>query len=209
MMNAMQACAVVAQQRPIDSLLVATMSAMNILDRLDTELAPTIHAPRATRISSVPLMGGAAGLGLGLALAQRQRQVIVMDGDASLLLELSGLVSVVTAGPRKLLHIVVRNGTQFNGLANLRAPAPDYDFAAGARSAGYAHVETIEDAAQWAQRFPQLLALPGPVFVELRVEPLPQRSSDGFVQTEMPDIQFERMGLETSALQRWLQTQGA
>lgn len=209
MMNAMQACAVVAQQRPIDSLLVATMSSMNVLDRLDAEIADTIRAPRATRISSVPLMGGGAGLGVGLALAQPQRQVIVMDGDASLLLELSGLVSVVTAGPRNLLHILVRNGTQFNGLANLRAPAPDYDFAAGARSAGYAHVESIADAAQWAQRFPELLAMQGPVFVELHVAPLPQRTGEGFEQAEMPDIQFERMGLETRALQTWLSAEEA
>lgn len=207
MMNALQACTVVAQQRPEDSILVATMSSMNVLDRLDAEIADTVRAPRATRISSVPLMGGAAGLGTGIALSRPRRKVIVMDGDASLLLELSGLVSVVTAGPRNLLHIVVRNGTQFNGLANLRSPAPDFDFAGGARSAGYAHVESIEDAAEWAERFPQLLALQGPVFVELRVQPLPQRAGEGFEQTEMPDIQFERMGLETQALQAWLAQQ--
>lgn len=207
MMNLMQACAVVAQQRTADSLLVATMSSMNMLDHLDKELAGTIQAPRATRISSVPLMGGALGLGVGLALTQPQRKVIVLDGDASLLLELSGLVSAVTAGPRNLLHIVSRNGTQFNGLANLRAPAPEYDFAAGARSAGYTHVERIEDAQQWAERFPQLLEMSGLVFVELSVQPLPQRVSEGFQQTEMPDIQFERMGLETQALQAWLNQQ--
>lgn len=209
MMNLIQACAVVAQQRPVDSLLVATMGSMNILDRIDAEQGATVSAPRATRISSVPLMGGAAGLGLGLALSQPRRKVIVMDGDASLLLELSGLVTVATARPANLLHVVVRNGTQFTGLANLRAPAPDFEFAAGARSAGYAHVETIEDVALWAQRFPQLLRTAGPVFVELRVKPLPQRAGEGFEQTEMPDIQFERMGLETRALQAWLQTQEA
>ena len=209
MMNMIQACAIVAQQRPADSLLVATMGSMNLLDRLDAELAGKIAAPRATRISSVPLMGGAAGLGTGLALAQPDRRVIVMDGDASLLLELGSLVSVVTAGPRNLLHVVVRNGTQFPGLANLNAPAPDFDFAAGARSAGYAHVETISEVAQWTERFPQLLAMQGPVFVELRVEPLPQRTGEGFEQAEMPDIQFVRMGLETRALQDWLAHQDA
>lgn len=208
MMTPMQACSVVAQQRPEDSVLVATMSSMNVLDRLDAEIADTIRAPRATRISSVPLMGGAAGLATGIALSHPQRKVIVMDGDASLLLELSGLVSVVTADPRNLLHIVVRNGTQFNGLANLRAPAPDFDFAGGARNAGYAHVEGIEDAAEWAHRFPKLIGMQGPVFVELRVQPLPQRAGEGFEQAEMPDIQFERMGLETRALQAWLAQQG-
>lgn len=209
MMTLIEACTVVATQRPEHSILVATMSSMNVLDLLDGQLVSAVRAPRATRISSVPLMGGAAGLGTGLALSNPQLPVIVIDGDASLLLELSGLVSVVTAGPRKLLHIVMRNGTQFNGLANLHAPAPDFDFASGARSAGYAHVETIESAEQWAARFPELLKLQGPVFVELRVQPLPQRAGEGFAQTEMPDIQFERMGLETRALQAWLQQQAA
>jgi hypothetical protein len=166
-------------------------------------------ALKASRMSSVPLMGGAAGLGLGLALAQPHRKVIVVDGDASLLLELSGLVTLATAAPANLLHVVIRNGTQFTGLANLDAPARSFSFAEAARNAGYRHTETIADGASWAERFPQLLAMPGPVFVELQVEPVPQRTKDGFEQTEMPDKQFLRMGQEALAVQHYLQGEAA
>jgi len=64
MMNLTQACAVVAQQRPADSLLVSTMGAMFAFDRIELEAAGGDASRRPPgRISSVPLMGGAAGLG--------------------------------------------------------------------------------------------------------------------------------------------------
>ena len=65
MMNMIQACAPIAQRRPADSLLVATMGAMFALDRIEAELG--LPKP-ANRINAVPLMGGSAGIGLGLAL---------------------------------------------------------------------------------------------------------------------------------------------
>ena len=163
-----------------------------------------LSALKQSRISSVPLMGGAAGLGLGLALAQPERQVIVMDGDASLLMELGGLVTVAQARPRHYLHVVVNNGTQFTGLDNMRAPAPEFDFAGAARNAGYVHAETIDDAAIWAKRFPELCQIEGPVFVNLKVDPAPKRTQAGFEQVEMPDMQFDRMGQECARLQNWL-----
>lgn len=176
--------------------------------KIKTVLSPA-HAEAARgaspgRINSVPLMGGAAGLGLGLALAQPHRRVIVMDGDASLLMELGGLATVATQRPRNLLHCVVHNSTQFTGLANMKIPTSDFQFAEVARKAGYVHAERIADGAAWAERFPALLAMDGPVFVELMVEPVPQQTKDGFEQTELPANQFFRMGDEALALQAWL-----
>lgn len=243
-MNMVQACGVVAQQRGDSSILVATMGAMFVFDRIEggdgsaagvplvggkaglviglgvaklKSLMPRHPTPRSpdgavagrspSRMSSVPLMGGAAGLGLGLALAQPERRVVVVDGDASLLMELGGLVTVAQAAPRNLLHVVIRNGTQFTGLANLSSPAAGFSFAEAARNAGYRHTERFDNGAQWAGRFAQLLAMEGPVFAELEVDPLPARAGDGFQQTEMPDEQFERMGREAWILQGWLAAQ--
>ena len=161
------------------------------------------------RISSVPLMGGAAGLGLGLALAQPQRKVIVIDGDASLLMELGGLATVVAANVKNILHVVIHNGTQFTGLANMKVATTDFQFAEVARKCGYVHAERISDGAQWAERFAALLAMDGPVFVELMVEPVPQQTKAGFEQEEMPDRQFDRMGQEALALQAMLANDAA
>ena len=55
--------------------------------------------------------------------------------------------------------------------------------------------------AAWAERFANLLAMDGPVFVELMVEPVPQQTKPGFEQTEMPPNQFTRVGDEALALQ--------
>ena len=151
-------------------------------------------------------MGGAAGLGLGLSLAMPERSVVVVDGDASLLLELGGLVTVATARPDHFLHVVIRNGTQFSGLGNLATLQPTLSFAGLAKEAGYAHAEVIDSAETWARRFPELLSQLGPTLVELMVEQVPPRTGPGFELPEMPDLQFSRMGLELAALQQWLGT---
>ena len=233
MMNIVQACGVIAKGRG-DAILVSTMLSMFIFDRIEgadgkanmvpllggkaglvlglavakvkQALGPKEGAEVATtgRISSVPLMGGAAGLGLGLALGQSARRVIVVDGDSSLLMELGVLATVASQRPGNLLHIVVHNGTQFTGLANMKIATTDYQFAQVASQSGYAHSERISDAAQWADRFPVLLTMQGPVFVELMVDPVPKQTRDGFEQEEMPDRQFDRMGVEALALQAML-----
>ena len=156
-----------------------------------------------SRINSVPLMGGAAGLALGIALSQPARKVVVMDSDASLLLELGGMATVVSQQPKNLLHCVVHNGTQFTGLDNMPTPTSDFQFAEVARKVGYVHAERIADGATWAQRFPVLLAMQGPVFVELMVEPVPKQTKEGFEQEELPINQYTRMGDEALALQTW------
>lgn len=204
MMNIQQACGVIAMQRQSESLVVATMGAMRAFDLLEADVTTAGSASKASRLSSVPLMGGAAGLGLGLALGQPERQVIVVDGDASLLMELGSLVTVAQAAPTNLLHLVIKNGHQFTGLANLDAPAPDFDFAEAARNAGYRHAYTIEDEATWAAQFAEICNLTGPVFVELQIQPAPRQAQAGFEQVEMPDRQFERMGLEARDMQQLL-----
>lgn len=185
--------------------LVLGLGLAKIKTVFSSAAAEAAKGASAGRINSVPLMGGAAGLGLGLALSQPNRKVIVVDGDASLLMELGGLATVARQAPQNLLHCVINNGTQFTGLDNMTAPYPDFKYAEVALKAGYVHAERITDGATWAERFPALLAMNGPVFVELMVEPVPQQTKDGFEQTELPANQFYRMGEEALAMQVWLQ----
>lgn len=207
MMNLIQACGVIAAQRSPNSVLVATMGAMFAFDRLDEEQGVGPCAP--SRLSSVPLMGGAAGLGLGLALARPDRQVIVVDGDASLMMELGVLASVAAVMPANFLHVVIHNGTQFSGLANLGGMNPRQALAPMALACGYRHAHTLANASEWDTRFGDLLAQPGPGFVELMVEAPAARTAAGFEQPEIPDRQFQRMGQEAQALQAWLRSGAA
>jgi len=184
-----QACAAIAAARKQvcpDAVLVATMSSQFAFDMLgETE----------RRIDSVPLMGGAAGLGLGIALAQPGQAVIVVDGDASLLMELGGLVTVAHNAPAHYLHFVVHNGAQFNGLINLPTAGsdPTCDFTAMARAAGYPHAERIDSAEALAAALPGLLARRGATFVELIVEADPKRIGPDTPQPLLPAMQFVRM----------------
>jgi phosphonopyruvate decarboxylase len=190
-----QACKVVADGRG-DAIVVATMSAMFAFDQLGLVDG---------RVSSVPLMGGAAGLGLGLALAQPARRVVVVDGDASLLMELGGLVNVAQQAPRGLLHVLIRNGTQFSGGSNLATPGRGCaDFVALARASGYRHAQRFDRVEDWSRHFAALLAADGPGFVELAVESAPPRFGPDAPQQPMPDRQFQRMGQEAVALSAWL-----
>ncbi|MFM1988118.1 MAG: hypothetical protein RJA99_1075 [Pseudomonadota bacterium] len=190
-----EACKVVADGRG-DAIVVATMGAMFAFDQLGLVDG---------RVSSVPLMGGAGGLGLGLAIARPERRVVVVDGDASLLMELGGLVGIAQQAPRNLLHVVIRNGTQFTGNSNLAVPGRDVaDFVGMARAAGYRHAQRFERLEDWARHFPALLAADGPGFVELAVEPPPPRFGPQTPQQPMPDRQFQRMAQEAAALSAWL-----
>ncbi len=212
MMNVLQACGVVAKSKG-DSLLVATMLSMFVFDAIEGASGPLgaptpgnsgATYPKATRINSVPLMGGAGGLGLGLATAQPQRKVVVMDGDASLLLELGTLATIASQAPANLIHCVIHNGTQFTALDNMTLPTTGFRFAEVAKEAGYVHSERIEDDAAWAKRFPELMKMQGPIFVELVVAPMPKQTGDGFAQQELPVNQFDRMGEEAEAMKAWL-----
>jgi thiamine pyrophosphate-dependent acetolactate synthase large subunit-like protein len=184
-----QACAAIAAARQNncpEAPLVATMSAMFAFDMLGVT---------ERRIDSVPLMGGAAGLGLGLAMARPDLPVIVVDGDASLLMELGSLVTVAHNRPQRYVHFVCANGVQFNGNRNLPTAGtePHCDFVAMALAAGYAHAERIGDAAELAAALPRLLAQRGATLVEMVLEPDPAAFGAHNPLPLIPDQQFERM----------------
>jgi phosphonopyruvate decarboxylase len=147
------------------------------------------------RLDSVPLMGGASGLGLGISLMRPDLPVIVVDGDASLLMELGSLVTVANAKPKRFLHILMHNNTQFTSIVNLPTAAaePDCNFAGMAKSAGYQHVREINELDELKRTLPELLQLQGACFVDLRVSSEPSRVGVHQAPPLLPDLQFSRM----------------
>ncbi len=146
-MDINEACRVIEGARG-DAILVATMGAMTAFDQLGAA---------QPRINSVPLMGGAASIGLGLAIGRPDRRLIVVDGDASLLMQLGGLATVAERQPRNFHHFVIRNGTQFSGFSNLATPAEEIvDFAAMAKAAGYRRASGFDDGFAFAEALPAI-----------------------------------------------------
>ncbi len=194
----LEACTILRDARA-DAIVVSTMSAMNCMDQLDPDYP--------LGLSSVPLMGGAAGLGLGLALAFPQRKIIILDGDASLLMELGVLATVAGARPANFYHFVFANGVQFNGGANLRlAGSQSVDFCATALACGYASSARFDQAQALRQGIGAVLAQPAPALIELSIEPTTPRFGPDLTQPEQPDARFERMGVEARRLMHHLGT---
>ena len=190
-MFAIEACRAIAAARQNlcpKAPLIATMTGMHAFDNLEVL--------DDYRLDSVPLMGGSRGLGLGIALAQPNTTVIVVDGDASLLLELGSLVTVANAKPANFVHFLMHNNTQFTSIVNFPTAAtePDCDFASMAKSAGYQHVHVITNVEQLAAELPQILTQGGATFVDLRVVSPPARVTPETPQPLLTEFQFVRMG---------------
>jgi thiamine pyrophosphate-dependent acetolactate synthase large subunit-like protein len=125
---------------------------------------------RTLNYFSIGAMGLDSSHALGLALGRPDKRIICLQGDGSLLMNLGCLVTIAAAAPRNLVHIVVQNRTYE---ANGGHPIPNIktDFAAMARSAGYAHAHEFSELANFEQQAAHVLKQEGPVFATLHVEP--------------------------------------
>ena len=144
-----------------DAVVVATYSSAFEWHQVD---------PNPLNFVSVGAMGQASPHALGLALGMPHHPVIVLDGDGSLLMNLSSLATIANAAPRNLVHFVAENGTYE---ANGGHPIPGrerVDFAGLARAAGYAEARSFDGLNRFASELPELLDMPGPVFAALRIE---------------------------------------
>lgn len=127
--------------------------------------------PHPLNYVHVGAMGLASSHGLGLALGRPDRKVIVLDGDGSLLMNLSALVTIAAVAPRNLVYFVCENGTYE---ANGGHPLPGRgttDFCAFARGAGWPVVAQYSRLDAFTAALPAIIAADGPVFTSLKVEP--------------------------------------
>jgi thiamine pyrophosphate-dependent acetolactate synthase large subunit-like protein len=118
-------------------------------------------------------MGHAPALALGLALARPDCQVLAFNGDGCTLMSLGALVTIAASGATNLSLIVLDNGIyEVTGGQATAADGVPTDFAALARAAGIRSVAAFDDLSEWQCRAAATLALPGPRFVSLAVEPV-------------------------------------
>ena len=194
-LSAKQVCEIAEGMRS-DAVIVNTMGAMNAFDQL---------ASNPLNVSCVPLMGGAASLGLGLALARPERKVMVFDGDASLLMELGGLVSVGQAAPMNFVHVLLNNGVQFAGLGNLPTPgASGVDFVSMAKASGYTSSTRCESEQEYRDALSAALGSPGAAFIEVNTGYALATLGNSIPAVEMTDARFTRMGDELRTIRKTL-----
>lgn len=144
-------------------------------------------------------MGQAPALGLGLALAQPEREVIVLNGDGCQLINLGALVTIIASRAKNLTLIVLDNGIyEVTGGQQTAAATTErgtIDFAGMARAAGFESVRSFTDLNDWQREAAGVLALPGPRFIALSVEPV-----GAAYQLESPGPIAERLARFRAAL---------
>lgn len=118
-------------------------------------------------------MGLAVPIALGVALAQPQRHVIALEGDGSLLMQLSCLVTVAAQKPKNLTIVVMDNGL-FQITGGQPTPAAGTaDFVALARAAGLGKCAWAGDEEDFDKLIGQALIEGGPTFIAARIDDKP------------------------------------
>ena len=117
-------------------------------------------------------MGLASSMGLGLALSLPNRQVTVLDGDASLLMNLGTLSTMARYRPHNLTHIVFDNESLLSVGGFPSATTTGTDLAGIAREAGVEHVEKADTVEALEEAYAAAADRPGLSVIHSKVEPV-------------------------------------
>lgn len=118
-------------------------------------------------------MGLACPIALGVALAQPNRGVVALEGDGSLLMQLSCLSTIGTLKPANLLIVVMDNACyQITG-SQPTATATSTDLVAVARASGLASSRWAADEQMFEQLAERCLNEPGPHLIAARIDGKP------------------------------------
>ena len=112
-------------------------------------------------------MGLASSIGLGLAMTRPATRVVVIDGDASLLMNLGSIVTIGNKQPTNLLHIILDNGA-YASCSEERSMSDTARLEMLAAHVGYQYVRLVrsqEDLKRATMEFGQ-----GPGFILAKIE---------------------------------------
>jgi thiamine pyrophosphate-dependent acetolactate synthase large subunit-like protein len=116
-------------------------------------------------------MGMASSIGLGLALARPDLRVVVLDGDGSILMNLSSLVTERASGVTNLVHVIWDNGGwEITGGQPAGSPF-GVDLEAVARGCGFLNTTTVDELLDFQEVFAQAMADDHAWAIVARVEP--------------------------------------
>jgi thiamine pyrophosphate-dependent acetolactate synthase large subunit-like protein len=110
-------------------------------------------------------MGSACSMALGLATALPEQRVVLLDGDGSLLMNLSSLASEGWRAPKNLVHICWDNRMYEMTGRQPTATAGPAELAAIAEGAGFPLVARCETLAAFEAALERALAGEGPAFI--------------------------------------------
>jgi thiamine pyrophosphate-dependent acetolactate synthase large subunit-like protein len=162
------------QMRPSDALQVLARLRIDnqvvVTNQTAARLWPRVSRHQLDFNYNPSTMGGAVPLALGLAMAKPAHQVICISGDGALLMSLGSLVTVADSGATNLCIIVLDNGVYgVTGGQKVPSARPVTDLAGFARAAGFPSVWHFWTLDEWQSRAAEVVSLPGPGLIWLRV----------------------------------------
>lgn len=92
-------------------------------------------------------MGLASSIGLGLAISLPKEKIVVVDGDASLLMNLGSMVTIGNKQPVNLLHIVIDNGA-YGSCSEERSMSDSAHLDLLAQNVGYRYVRVVSSQSE-------------------------------------------------------------
>ena len=114
-------------------------------------------------------MGLCLPFAVGVAIAFPKRRVVAIDGDGSLIIETSSLITAADVRPANLTAVVFDNGVyEVTG----QQPTANADFCGVAGACGFDSVHAFTDATSWSNGARSAHDAKGPTFISLNVEPV-------------------------------------
>lgn len=116
-------------------------------------------------------MGLASSIGLGVATNKPNLKVIIIDGDASLLMNLGSLTTIGHIKPRNFIHILLDNNA-YDSCSGEPSVSKTAKLDKIAKVVGYNVVKKVENPKELKKAIKKSLAEnQGPVFILAKIEP--------------------------------------
>lgn len=128
---------------------------VTIMGAVAAELQSIGHRPNFFYLQHA--MGLASSLGLGIALSRPELKVVVLDGDASILMNLGGLTTLARYKPKNLVHVVFDNESLLSVGGFPSATSTGSDIAGIAAAAGIGRTKTITTIDEFKTAFVEAL----------------------------------------------------
>ncbi len=128
---------------------------VTIMGAVAAELQSIGHRPNFFYLQHA--MGLASSLGFGIALSRPELKVVVLDGDASILMNLGGLTTLARYKPKNLVHVVFDNESLLSVGGFPSATSTGSDIAGIAAAAGIGHTKTITTIDEFKTTFVEVL----------------------------------------------------
>jgi len=158
-MRRKEAIKTIIDSTDLESAVVSTTGLISreIFEKFDSER--NVYVPGS--------MGLASSIGLGLAISCPSMRVVVIDGDAGLLMNLGSLATVGRMQPMNLLHIVLDNNA-YGSCSEEKSMSDSANLDKLARNVGYQYVEIA--SSQSELRHAMLTFKRGPGFILVKIK---------------------------------------